>query len=1151
MPPAPTPTRPSHHLPGGMMQQQRTPNHQSPPAQVHVQAAQTASSRRPQPPSSVRVLFQLFPKNKPAFEVVEFQKKCESRCPGHTPQGSPSHFPITRAGGVEFLTCNLSRPPAIKGKLLSFGRHPNNDIRLPSQSLAAQNTQSEAPVSQRKGGPSYQSYRNEHFFFFLSASGELVIRDMSDGRLSVVVKEAEAQDPKIYDLDWVKVSAENGTNKVRQRVIPRTKAPILIYFGLETEFLLKWVNDLGGSGTSDSTTQSELAHQALELALKGLTITGFRGSDIKPLHEEPPQRPTLRSDFAPSTTKIRTHRPIHRYGQLGAGSSSTVFKVVDLSSGELFAVKEFQSTGKAKKDKELQNRMTKEVDMLTQLRHKNIVQLLHYQNFNAGGKFQLFFPLHEGSLATLVQTQSHTCGQPPQTPPTWWSALVTQLTTAVEFIHAAGVIHRDIKPSNILFTHGSASGKEYSFVLGDFGLAIKEATIKESERLYDCTAFYAAPEVTIHGKPCLASDIYSVAMTLGRVRGFWCEKEMGWTSSDWAERVLGGAQQLSRQPEHLAREESEDWISRVSELVDRRKLPSQLLKMLSRVPKERSTARECKNARLEAFTRVGPSRTAAGMGQEISGQRSTAPSSAGPEGSRRNVPRRQDQSTTTPPLSQRPVRPTRPTVTTTGISTPGRPGPRAGSTESSPGPREADSSGPQSAITGTRNYPSRATHESPSASLPSISSSPSTTSTSSSPRARATSTQRTQRMAVDHRRPSAPQPGLTLASQRQNSIQHTQPASKKQRRQTTQQTSEGVSAGNQIQASAGQSSQPSASNWNKGKAPPVRGGSQLPTPAQHRAQVPVTGIYQAAAQQQGQVSLEFAGGNAGTVTGHDPDPSFMNNQSQQPTAWDQFPAAGLSLNDTGYQLQDTFGSGLSYQPQPNSAFFAGLHDDAGYQLQPGQFPQAAMGWQSQTQMMPSQPSQFIDPQVFLQSSMQPFASNQPQEAAMASQPSQFTNPQIFDQSSMQPFAPIQHQQPTMPPQFNQESHAPDRRTRGHNDANGLGGPAKSAPNSEATNEMMRTGAAPSVNLNMSGPWLCNKFDAYKGKNCDNKEFSHIGELLLHQQTLHAPGRQAAQCNVCKRKLLYRDKNFRDHYERQSQDHPPFTSLELNATKIAP
>ncbi|MBF2025438.1 MAG: CHASE2 domain-containing protein [Oscillatoriales cyanobacterium C42_A2020_001] len=90
--------------------------------------------------------------------------------------------------------------------------------------------------------------------------------------------------------------------------------------------------------------------------------------------------------------------------------------------------------------------------------------------------------------------------------------ILQELLQILDFVHHHGVIHRDIKPANVI--RRRADGK---LVLIDFG-AVKQ--VEKLEETPEGTALtvaigtsgYMAPEQAV-GRPCPASDIYSLGMT--------------------------------------------------------------------------------------------------------------------------------------------------------------------------------------------------------------------------------------------------------------------------------------------------------------------------------------------------------------------------------------------------------------------------------------------------------------------------------------------------------------------------------------------------------------------------------------------------------------------------------------------------------------
>jgi eukaryotic-like serine/threonine-protein kinase len=107
-----------------------------------------------------------------------------------------------------------------------------------------------------------------------------------------------------------------------------------------------------------------------------------------------------------------------------------------------------------------------------------------------------------GSLATLISDYG-------ALPYRYATEIIAQLLSALEHVHAAGVVHRDIKPSNVLLT-ASGTGPPHAR-LADFGIALVKGQVRlTSAGVVLGTAGYVAPEVLQGAEPGPRQDIYAV-----------------------------------------------------------------------------------------------------------------------------------------------------------------------------------------------------------------------------------------------------------------------------------------------------------------------------------------------------------------------------------------------------------------------------------------------------------------------------------------------------------------------------------------------------------------------------------------------------------------------------------------------------------------
>ena len=184
---------------------------------------------------------------------------------------------------------------------------------------------------------------------------------------------------------------------------------------------------------------------------------------------------------------------------IGKGTFSKVKLGIHLPTQKKVAIK-ILDREKIKDESDLE-RITREIHILTVLRHPNIAQL--YETITSERHIYIVMEYIEGrdlfqyiySLQRLSELKS--------------SQLFRQLIACIEYIHTLGIVHRDIKPENILLNKQKTILK-----LVDFGLSnsYKHGDLLKTACGSPC---YAAPEM-ISGKEYngLYSDLWSCGVVL-------------------------------------------------------------------------------------------------------------------------------------------------------------------------------------------------------------------------------------------------------------------------------------------------------------------------------------------------------------------------------------------------------------------------------------------------------------------------------------------------------------------------------------------------------------------------------------------------------------------------------------------------------------
>ncbi|KAK4033777.1 hypothetical protein C8A01DRAFT_39747 [Parachaetomium inaequale] len=139
---------------------------------------------------------------------------------------------------------------------------------------------------------------------------------------------------------------------------------------------------------------------------------------------------------------------------------------------------------------------------------------------------------------------------------------------------------------------------DVDFFLGDFGLSMTEAAIKQAVP-GGGTPFYNAPEVEDTGTPTL----WALGVALCQVRGYWCCAESARSANFWNRKCASYGCPNANYMDPVAIKDEEDiWLHRVLTFAQNAVIPATLARMMNKVTTERPTAAELRRTPIAHFT---------------------------------------------------------------------------------------------------------------------------------------------------------------------------------------------------------------------------------------------------------------------------------------------------------------------------------------------------------------------------------------------------------------------------------------------------------------------------------------------------------------------------------------------------------------------
>ena len=170
---------------------------------------------------------------------------------------------------------------------------------------------------------------------------------------------------------------------------------------------------------------------------------------------------------------------------IGKGSFGAVYLCLNVTTGEMMAVKQVEVPKYSTQDENILNTveaLRAEVSTLKDLDHENIVQYLGFENKD--NIYSLFLEyVAGGSVGSLIRMYGRFSDAMNR-------HITTQVLKGLAYLHSRGILHRDMKADNLLLDQDGVCK------ISDFGISRKSNDIySNSDMIMRGTVFWMAPEM--------------------------------------------------------------------------------------------------------------------------------------------------------------------------------------------------------------------------------------------------------------------------------------------------------------------------------------------------------------------------------------------------------------------------------------------------------------------------------------------------------------------------------------------------------------------------------------------------------------------------------------------------------------------------------
>ena len=146
--------------------------------------------------------------------------------------------------------------------------------------------------------------------------------------------------------------------------------------------------------------------------------------------------------------------------------------------------------------------------MMKALDHPNIVQVIEY--FEDPERIYVVFEWCKGG--ELFQEINKKTKTKKRYTECQIARVISQISSAIDYLHKNNIMHRDVKPENILYVHGGEHKGTGRVKLIDFGTAIKYTPGHFQDEVYGSPC-YMSPEV-LNKEYTEKCDVWSLGVIL-------------------------------------------------------------------------------------------------------------------------------------------------------------------------------------------------------------------------------------------------------------------------------------------------------------------------------------------------------------------------------------------------------------------------------------------------------------------------------------------------------------------------------------------------------------------------------------------------------------------------------------------------------------